>query len=168
MQPIDELNDLPPVAFAEALRPLFELATPLANVLYAARPFPSYAALIDTAESLTRAMPLEEQVAVLAAHPRIGADPATLSAASLREQANSAERGMDPDDLRALYTQLAELNDVYEQQFGFRFVVFVNGRSKSEILGVLRQRLERTPDEELQTGLSDMFSIARARLASAI
>ena len=168
MQPIDELNHLFPEAFAEALRPLFEAATPLADALIAVRPFTSYTTLIDTAESLTQRMPLEDQVAVLSAHPRIGANPATLSAASHREQAHPTESGIAPDELAKLYTELADLNDVYEQRFGFRFVVFVNGRSKSEILSVLRQRLERSRDEELQTGLHDMFSIARARLASAI
>jgi OHCU decarboxylase len=167
MRPIDELNDLSPIDFADGLRPLFEAATPLANTLYAARPFSSYAALIDTAESLAESMPVQDQVVILSAHPRIGADPASLSAASYREQAHSIENGMDPDRLRELYTELADLNAAYEQRFGFRFVVFVNGRSKSEILGVLRARLYRTRNEELETGLRDMFLIARARLAAA-
>ena len=166
MQPIQVLNASSPDVFADGVKPLFETAPPLARALYAARPYASYAVLIDTAESLTRSMPLEEQVAVLSAHPRIGASPATLSAASSREQASSAESGMDPDELRTLYTELADLNDAYEQRFGFRFVVFVNGRSKSEIVGVLRARLERTRDAELETGLRDMFLIARARLAT--
>jgi OHCU decarboxylase len=166
MQPIEALNTSGPDAFADGVKPLFETAPPLARALYAARPYASYAVLIDTAESLARSMPLQEQVAVLSAHPRIGASPATLSAASSREQASSAESGMDPGELRTLYTELADLNDAYEQRFGFRFVVFVNGRSKSEIVGVLRDRLERTRDEELETGLRDMFLIARARLAT--
>jgi OHCU decarboxylase len=166
MQPIEVLNASNPEAFADGVNPLFETAPPLARALYAARPFASYAALIDSAESLAGSMPLEDQVAVLSAHPRIGANPATLSTASSREQTNSAEAGMDPDELRTLYTDLADLNDAYEQRFGFRFVVFVNGRSKSEIVGVLRARLERTQNEELETGLRDMFLIARARLAS--
>jgi OHCU decarboxylase len=167
MQAIDVLNSSSPSAFADGLKPLFEAAPQLAHALYAARPYASYSALIDTAESLTGSMPLEDQVAVLSAHPRIGADPATLSAASYREQVHATESGTDPDDLRTLYTQLADLNAAYEQRFGFRFVVFVNGRSKSEILEVLRQRLERPPAEELHTGLRDMFLIARARLATA-
>ena len=34
--------------------------------------------------------------------------------------------------------ELDRLNAEYEQRFGFRFVVFVNRRSKAEILEVLR------------------------------
>jgi 2-oxo-4-hydroxy-4-carboxy--5-ureidoimidazoline (OHCU) decarboxylase len=42
-------------------------------------------------------------------------------------------------------------------------VVFVNGRPKSEILGVLQERLERSPDQELETGLRELVAIARDR-----
>jgi OHCU decarboxylase len=163
VQSIDTLNAVPREAFAEALRPLFEAAAPLARSLYAARPFRSYSDLIDTAESVTRSMSFADQVAVLSAHPRIGADPATLSAASYREQGYSAESALNSGEPTSVYAQLAELNAEYEQRFGLRFVVFVNGRSKAEIVEVLRSRLRNSPEDELQTGLRAMFQIARAR-----
>jgi 2-oxo-4-hydroxy-4-carboxy-5-ureidoimidazoline decarboxylase len=162
VESIGRLNTLPPDAFAAAIRPLFEMAPPLARALGARRPFASYAQLVDTAERLALSMPFEEQVAILSAHPRIGADPATLSPASLREQ--GTELGIPPADVQRLYGQLSELNARYEQQFGFRFVVFVDGRPKTEILRVLRERLHRGQTEELATGLTDMFRIARDRL----
>jgi OHCU decarboxylase len=161
METIRVLNSLSHSEFAAALRPLFEAAAPLAEALYAERPFASYEALIDRAEALALGMPFDQQVAVLSAHPRIGANPATLSAASLREQGAAAEAGMDP----AINAELADLNARYEKKFGFRFVVFVNRRPKSEIVEVLRKRIERSRDEELATGLRDMFSIARDRPA---
>jgi 2-oxo-4-hydroxy-4-carboxy--5-ureidoimidazoline (OHCU) decarboxylase len=61
-------------------------------------------------------------------------------------------------------TELAYLNQVYEEKFGFRFVVFVNRRSKAEILEVLGERLERERDEELETALGELVAIARDRL----
>lgn len=156
MESISTLNAAPLTEFAAALRPLFEAAEPLAVSLYAERPFASYAELVDRAEALALGMPFDEQVAVLSAHPRIGANPATLSAASFREQGAAAEADSD----------LAELNARYEQKFGFRFVVFVNRRPKTEIVDVLLERLQRSRDEELATGLRDMFNIARDRLAA--
>jgi OHCU decarboxylase len=157
---IDELNSTSREEFARSLTPLFEAAAPLADALYAARPFTSYAQLIDTAESLAQAMPTNQQVEVLSAHPRIGAPLATLSEASRREQSH----GMQPAE--DVMSQLAALNQEYEDRFGFRFVVFVNKRPRSELVGVLRERLTRSPDEELHTGLREMFLIARDRLAS--
>jgi 2-oxo-4-hydroxy-4-carboxy--5-ureidoimidazoline (OHCU) decarboxylase len=61
-------------------------------------------------------------------------------------------------------TELAYLNQVYEEKFGFRFVVFVNRRSKAEILEVLGERLERTREEELEAALGELVAIARDRL----
>jgi OHCU decarboxylase len=166
MHSIETLNTLPRDAFADALRPLFEAAAPIADVLYAVRPFTSYPSLIDAAEALARSMDENAQVVVLSAHPRIGADPATVSAASFREQGYSAESGVDAVQLASTYAQLDSLNAAYERRFGFRFVIFVNGRSKAEVLQVLRARLDNTREAELQAGLQAMFDIARARLAT--
>jgi OHCU decarboxylase len=157
---IESLNTLPREEFAEALGPLFEAAAPLAEELYAQRPYTSYPQLIDTAESIAIAMSFEQQVEVLGAHPRIGAPSQSLSEASRREQS------YDTQPAEGVIAELAALNLEYEERFGFRFVVFVNKRSRAEIVDVLRQRLRRSRDQELRTGLHDMFLIARDRLGS--
>jgi 2-oxo-4-hydroxy-4-carboxy--5-ureidoimidazoline (OHCU) decarboxylase len=149
--------------FAESIRPLFEAAAPLAPALYAARPFASYESLIDRAEALAENMPRDQQVGVLAAHPRIGADPSAVSALSYREQGYAAEGGGNPAELERTYARLKTLNHEYEERFGFRFVVFVNKRPKAEIVQVLESRLRNAPDDELRIGLREMFRIARAR-----
>jgi 2-oxo-4-hydroxy-4-carboxy-5-ureidoimidazoline decarboxylase len=59
--------------------------------------------------------------------------------------------------------ELAYLNQVYEEKFGFRFVVFVHGRPRSEILEVLRERIGRAREEELDTGCRELVAIARDR-----
>jgi 2-oxo-4-hydroxy-4-carboxy--5-ureidoimidazoline (OHCU) decarboxylase len=92
----------------------------------------------------------EEKREALAAHPAIGARG--LSARSAAEQGS----GDDP----AVLAELAELNRAYEERFGFRFVVFVNGRSRAELVPVLRARLERTRADELATGLDELIAIA--------
>ena len=94
----------------------------------------------------------EEKKEVLDAHPAIGAK--TLSARSAVEQGT--------DDA----PELDELNRAYEQKFGFRFVVFVNRRPKSELVPILRARLERTREEELATALDELVAIAEDRWRS--
>ena len=158
--PVSSLNTASADHFAEALKPLFESAPPLTRTLYAARPFASYSALIDSAETLALSMSDAEQVEVVNAHPRIGAPAAQLSALSAREQ--SAAVVEEPSVL----ADLACLNDEYEARFGFRFVVFVNKRPRSAIVDVLRRRLSRSRSEELTTALGEMFAIARDRLAT--
>jgi 2-oxo-4-hydroxy-4-carboxy--5-ureidoimidazoline (OHCU) decarboxylase len=94
-----------------------------------------------------------EKLEALNAHPPIGAKK--LSARS------AAEQGDDADPV--ILTELAYLNQVYEEKFGFRFVVFVNRRPKAEILEVLRQRLERTREDELDTAVTELVAIAEDR-----
>ena len=96
----------------------------------------------------------EEKVEALAVHPAIG-QQAGLSSRS------AAEQGLDDDP--CVLADLRALNIAYERKFGFRFVVFVDRRPKSEILDVLRVRLGRTREEELDTGCRELVAIARDR-----
>ena len=98
-----------------------------------------------------------ERAAVLNAHPRIGA-PTGLSTRS------AAEQGAGETAAGSMLETLGRLNDEYERRFGFRFVVFVRGRSRAEIVPVLEARLRRTRDEELATGLEEFLAIARDRM----
>jgi len=98
--------------------------------------------------------PEEEQVEALATHPRIG-QRVNISERAAREQ------GSDEDP--ALLTALVRLNKSYEEKFGFRFVVFVDGRPRAEILSVLRQRMQHSREEELATGLDELVAIALDR-----
>ena len=98
--------------------------------------------------------PEDEQIEALATHPRIG------QRVNVSDQA-AREQGSDEDPV--LLAALAKLNKTYEQKYGFRFVVFVDGRPRAEILSVLRQRLQNSRDEELAAGLDDLVAIALDR-----
>ena len=98
--------------------------------------------------------PEEEQIEALGTHPRIG-QRVNISEIAAKEQ------GSDEDPV--LLAALVKLNKSYEQKFGFRFVVFVDGRPRAEVLSVLRQRLQNSRDEELAAGLDDLVAIALDR-----
>ncbi len=98
---------------------------------------------LGVADDVAAALPEEDKVAALGTHPRIG-------------EASVEQRGDVPEELAAL-------NRAYEERFGFPFVVFVAGRSRAELVPVLRERLERTREEELATGLRELVAIARDR-----
>jgi 2-oxo-4-hydroxy-4-carboxy--5-ureidoimidazoline (OHCU) decarboxylase len=142
------VRDLPRQLTAEQLAELFEGRTALVERL---------AALDDPlgqAREVARSLSADEQKAVLDAHPAIGARKG-LSARS------AAEQGADDDP--EVFAELAELNRLYEERFGFRLVVFVNGRPRREIVPILRERLERTRGEELETGVDELVQIALDR-----
>ncbi|MGH3017066.1 MAG: 2-oxo-4-hydroxy-4-carboxy-5-ureidoimidazoline decarboxylase [Gaiellaceae bacterium] len=109
---------------------------------------------LGNADEVVRTLTDDEKLAALDAHPAIGQREG-LSARSSAEQSS--------DDDPAVLGELAELNRRYEERFGFRFVVFVNRRPKAEIVPILRERLERNRDDELDTALAELVAIARDR-----
>jgi len=139
----------------ETLAAVFERAPGLAAALRLGRDETPRSIVAKAREALER-MTERERIAVLDAHPRIGADPNSLSAPSQREQGDPA------DD--ATLRELTALNDAYERKFGFRFVVFVAGRPKSEIVPVLRRRLGNPRENELRTGIDEFLAISLDRL----
>jgi 2-oxo-4-hydroxy-4-carboxy--5-ureidoimidazoline (OHCU) decarboxylase len=141
------VRDLPRQLSADQLAELFEGHTRFVDRL---------AKLDDPlgqARAVAAALPDGEKKEILDAHPAIGGEP--TSARSAREQ------GTDVDP--AVLAELAELNQAYEERFGFRFVVFVNGRPRREIVPLLRERLQRTREEELTTGVDELVQIAISR-----
>jgi 2-oxo-4-hydroxy-4-carboxy--5-ureidoimidazoline (OHCU) decarboxylase len=141
------MRDLPRELSVDVLAGLFEGQTRLVQSL-AATECP-----LERADDVLATLSRHDKIEALNAHPAIGARG--LSARSAGEQGGEA----DP----VVLSELAYLNQVYEEKFGFRFVVFVEGRSKREILDVLRKRLGRTEDEELDTGCRELVAIARDR-----
>jgi 2-oxo-4-hydroxy-4-carboxy--5-ureidoimidazoline (OHCU) decarboxylase len=158
---IDALNALSEQEFAEEVAPLFEGAHGFLRRLAAARPFDSDHALVAMAREVARTMPIADQVELLDAHPRVGADPATVSASSFEEQGygEDGDEGMGP-----IGEELAMLNEVYERRFGFRFVVFVAGRPLSSIPPLIEVAIRNERPAELARGIDEVIDIAADRL----
>jgi 2-oxo-4-hydroxy-4-carboxy--5-ureidoimidazoline (OHCU) decarboxylase len=141
------VHDVPRQLTHQQLVELFEGDTALVRRL-AERDDP-----LESAREVIQELTEEEKLEALNAHPAIGAR--NLSRRS------AVEQGADADP--AILTELAYQNQIYEEKFGFRFVVFVNRRPKAEILDVLRERLQRTREEELDTALAELVAIAEDR-----
>jgi 2-oxo-4-hydroxy-4-carboxy--5-ureidoimidazoline (OHCU) decarboxylase len=138
------MRELPRKLTAEQLTELFEGRTRFVEELATVED------PLGRARSLARELTDLEKKDLLDAHPAIGA-----KASSAR---SAAEQGTD-DDPQVL-AELAVLNRAYEERFGFRFVVFVNRRPRREILPVLRERLRRTREQELDTAVDELVQIA--------
>jgi 2-oxo-4-hydroxy-4-carboxy-5-ureidoimidazoline decarboxylase len=172
---IDELDVIGPGAFAAAVSPLFEGARHFLGRLAMARPFGTVEAMFDRAREIAHAMPLDEQVELIDAHPRLGAPAASVSALSYGEQGYDAkvdaDAGADPDadaeaQRRGLAAELERLNATYEARFGFRYCVFVAGRSRAELLPGLADALAADRGSEIHRALDAVVDIARDRYAT--
>jgi 2-oxo-4-hydroxy-4-carboxy--5-ureidoimidazoline (OHCU) decarboxylase len=166
-----ELNDLPDDEFASAVGPLFERAPRLLARLAAARPFASWDELFERSLQIALGMPEADQLELIDGHARLGADPAGVrvrSGLSYREQGydrpGSAGKGtLVADKDEELAAELARLNQAYEDRFGFRFVVFVAGRTRAELLPEFRAALLADRAAEIRRALGDVVAIARDR-----
>ncbi len=159
LPPLDELNALDLADCAGALSRVFEPNPRLLEALARRRPFASYAAVLAAARAIVTTLSETERVILLASHPRIGARAGGLSPASRHEQGPVAPAAPE--------AELARLQDQYERRNGFRFVVFVRGRSRQAVLDVLRERVQAPRDVELARGIAEYLAICADRLGLA-
>jgi 2-oxo-4-hydroxy-4-carboxy-5-ureidoimidazoline decarboxylase len=150
------LDSMPKAEFVAAVAPLFEGANHFLDRLAAARPFGGPEEMFRRARVIALSMPESEQIELIDAHPRLGAPPSSVSAMS------HAEQGYDRETTEAI-ADLARLNSRYEAKFGFRFCVFVAGRSRPELVPVLESALSAARPAEIQRALGDVVAIARDR-----
>jgi 2-oxo-4-hydroxy-4-carboxy--5-ureidoimidazoline (OHCU) decarboxylase len=156
---IDELDVIAPGAFAAAVAPLFEGARGFLGRLALARPFDSVEVMFDRAREIAHAMPRDEQIELIDAHPRLGASAAAVSELSRVEQSAGARDA-------AVAAELDRLNAAYEAHFGFRYCVFVAGRSRADLLPDFEAALAADRESEIHRALDAVVDIARARYAT--
>jgi 2-oxo-4-hydroxy-4-carboxy--5-ureidoimidazoline (OHCU) decarboxylase len=177
---LERLATLRAGAFVAAVSPWFEAAPGFLWRLAAARPFPTPESLFERAREIALAMPEPLQVDLVDAHPRLGAPRGSVSPMSYREQgydreaaANLAEAAAFADEAAGageaarerarVAAELDRLNREYEARFGFRYCVFVAGRSRAELLPDMAAALERERESELHRALDAVVDIAESR-----
>jgi 2-oxo-4-hydroxy-4-carboxy--5-ureidoimidazoline (OHCU) decarboxylase len=172
--PSFEPDELSADAFAELVAPLFERAPCFITRLARGRPYGSWDGLFEQALDIALAMPRDEQVELIDAHPRIGAPPGSVSVHSYVEQGYDKEAEFAAAEAEAerererVAAALARLNDAYEARFGFRYVVFVAGRPRSAIVPLMEAAIDADPEAERRRALRDVVAIANDRAQSAV
>jgi 2-oxo-4-hydroxy-4-carboxy-5-ureidoimidazoline decarboxylase len=104
-----------------------------------------------------------EQLALLRAHPDLGAR-ARMSDASMGEQAGAGLDSLTTTE----FERLQRLNAEYRARFGFPFLFAVKGSTKHDVLDALATRLSATPEAEFAEALRQVFRIALFRLQDAV
>ena len=97
-------------------------------------------------------------------HPKIG-DVESLakkfaSTAQWASGEQSAVKAASKETLEAL----AESNRLYEEKFGYIFIVCATGKSAEEMLGLLQARLNNNREEEIQVAADEQNKITKLRI----
>ena len=165
LPPMEVLDHISAGIFAATMAPLFEGAPRFLGRLAVARPYGSLDRLFERAREIAHAMPIAEQIELIDAHPRLGAPPASVSALSFveqgydREAADAAAHDAERERARVA-AELDRLNTAYEERFGFRYCVFVAGRSRAELLDGLRAALDADRVTEIARAIDAVVDIA--------
>ena len=140
-----------------------------ARTLTERRPFGDEATLVHAANNLWFLLDEADWLEAFACHPRIGesgngehraAGPGShaFHAASALEQA-AAKATLD-----SVAERLDEGNRLYEQQNGFGYIVFAEGRTAPELLAILEARLQHDRCTELHEASRQQHCITRLRM----
>ena len=128
------------------------------------RPFGSSDLLLAAARETWWALTPSDLREAFSHHPKIGDrrhEPSTLASTrqlTTREQAGVANA---PGPILA---ELERDNRAYEQRFGYIFIVCATGRSATEMLQMLRERLDNDADTEIRIAAEHQARITALRL----
>jgi 2-oxo-4-hydroxy-4-carboxy-5-ureidoimidazoline decarboxylase len=97
-------------------------------------------------------------------HPKIGdVESLTKKFASTVQWASGEQSGVNVASKETIEA-LAEGNRLYEEKFGYIFIVCATGKSAEEMLGMLQSRLKNKPEEEIQIAADEQNKITKLRI----
>ena len=164
---LEQLNALSPDEFVARLAGIFEHSPWVPQRAQARAPFESRLSLLDVMRLVVRQASDEEQLALINAHPKLGARGRTraqLTVASSREQQRAGLDACSDEQ----YAHLQQINTAYFDKFGFPFILAVRGHDPASIIAHLEHRLGHDPALELATALNEIGLIAAYRLAESV
>jgi 2-oxo-4-hydroxy-4-carboxy-5-ureidoimidazoline decarboxylase len=128
------------------------------------RPFQSEDELLDTAEKIWFNLSKEDWLEAFSHHPKIG-DINSLKEkfANTKQWAEGEQSGVKTASSDILI-ELAEGNKLYEEKFGYIFIVCATGKSASEMLSILKERLNNDPSTEIKISAEEQNKITKIRL----
>jgi OHCU decarboxylase len=157
------LNDLPAkraeAAFLDCCG-----STEWARRMALARPFPMLEQLFRASEDIWFSLTPADWLEAFAAHPKIGAKAAAPSQKKRAATWSKGEQaGMDGAK-GTVKKQLAAVNRLYLEKFGFIFIVCATGRSADEMLAICKARIGNSAATELKIASEEQLKITEIRL----
>jgi OHCU decarboxylase len=134
-----------------------------ARAMVALRPVSSVEMLSEEADRVWSRMEEPDWMEAFACHPRIGERKAAHAVAqsaawSAQEQSSTTQAA------ELVMAELAAGNALYEERYGFTYIVCATGKSAEEMLSILNRRLAGSRDAELREAAEQQRQITQIRL----
>jgi beta-ureidopropionase / N-carbamoyl-L-amino-acid hydrolase len=165
---LDPINAATPEALVALLDGTYEHSPWVVQRAAAQRPFVSLAQLKLALVAVVRAATLDEQLALIRAHPALAGKAMvaqTLTAESTHEQSTAGLAHCSADE----FAKLQALNAAYLEAMGFPFILAVrgprgSGLTRQAIIQTFERRLHNPVDVERAECLRNIHRIAELRL----
>ena len=120
--------------------------------------------LMDEAEQMWYECSEEDWKEAFSYHPKIGdVESLTNKFASTAQWASGEQSGVNVASEETIKA-IAEGNHLYEEKFGYIFIVCATGKSAEEMLEMLQSRLENKPEDEILIAADEQNKITKLRI----
>lgn len=135
-----------------------------ARMMSEARPFADVAALFEQAEQIWKSFGTQDWLEAFAAHPKIGTRQAAPKQPAQSVRWSRSEQSGTHAATDLILTELAETNRLYQEKFGYIFIVCATGKSAEEMLELCLQRYSNAAGAELRNAAEEQRKITEIRL----
>ena len=160
---LEELNSLTSVAADEEFLKCCG-STRWAKRMSQVRPFASLEEVSSKADEIWLSLGADDWLEAFRAHPRIGERKAAATQSQQAASWSAQEQSQAQQAAHDTKAEIAEGNRVYEDRFGFIFIICASGRSATEIASALKERLGNDPETELRIAAEEQRKITQLRL----
>jgi 2-oxo-4-hydroxy-4-carboxy-5-ureidoimidazoline decarboxylase len=127
-------------------------------------PFPSMEDLILSSDKAWFSSSKEDWLEAFSHHPKIGEKAGENKKHASTKEWASQEQSEVNKAAQSTIDELAKLNREYENKFGFIYIVYATGKSATEMLELLKERLNNDPEKELHIASGEQNKITHLRL----
>jgi 2-oxo-4-hydroxy-4-carboxy-5-ureidoimidazoline decarboxylase len=149
--------------FVGVLGEVFENSPWLVERAAATRPYPSRDALVAELIDVMSSATLDEQLALIRAHPDLAGKAARAGALTESSTLEQASAGLDQLTDEE-FDRFNRLNADYQARFGFPFIIAVRDHTKASILA----RLNNDPAAEIAEAMRNIARIVSLRITDTV
>ena len=159
MQSIKDINSLSKKEFQSIFGNIFEKSDWISIETFELKPFKDKEDLINKMIHVYENSSREKIKNIFNLHPKLAIEK-KLTAFSSKEQTRAELNTCTKEEL----IEFEDLNEQYQNKFGFPFIIAVKGKNKNEILDSFRQRVKNNFEVEFSEAKLQVKKIASFRL----
>jgi 2-oxo-4-hydroxy-4-carboxy-5-ureidoimidazoline decarboxylase len=127
-------------------------------------PVPNTETLFKYAQGVWFACDEKDWLEAFSHHPKIGDMESLQKKFDATAQWASGEQSLVNAASNEVLEALAQGNKLYEEKFGYIFIVSATAKSATEMLIILQSRLDNDPKDEINIAMREQNKITRIRL----